>query len=181
MEDFLDRLKAALAGKYEIDRELGAGGMAIVFLAYDPKHERKVAIKVMRPELAAALGSERFLREIKTAAKISHPNVLPVFDSGDADGFIYYVMPFVEGESLADLMSREQQLSIDDAVRIARETAEALSVAHSHGLVHRDIKPQNIMLSGGHAIVADFGIARAVDQAGGETGRFPAPRQAPVA
>ncbi len=168
MEDFLDRLKTALAGQYEIERKLGAGGMAIVFLAYDPKHERKVAIKVMRPELAAALGSERFLREIKTAAKISHPNVLPVFDSGEADGFIYYVMPFVDGESLADLMSREQQLSIDDAVRIARETAEALSVAHSHGLVHRDIKPENIMLSGSHAIVADFGIARAVDQAGGE-------------
>ena len=142
--------------------------MATVYLARDVKHDRMVAVKVLRPELSASLGSERFLREIQITAKLSHPHILPLYDSGDADGFLYYVMPFVEGESLADLMVREQQLPIHDAVRITREVAEALSHAHSYGLIHRDIKPQNILLSGGHAVVADFGISRAVSEAGGE-------------
>jgi len=166
--DLFEKLKENLAGHYEIQRELGEGGMAIVFLAHDVKHDRDVAVKVLKPELAASLGAERFLREIRTAAKLSHPHILPLYDSGDAGGVLYYVMPFVQGESLADLLEREQQLGIDEAIKIAREVAEGLGVAHSYGLVHRDIKPDNIMMSGGHAILADFGIARAVNEAGGE-------------
>ncbi len=142
--------------------------MATVYLARDLKHDRLVAVKVLHPDLAASLGHERFLREIQVTAKLSHPHILPLYDSGQAEGFLYYVMPFVEGESLADMMAREQQLPIPDAVRITREVAEALSHAHAYGLVHRDIKPANIMLSGGHAVVADFGIALAVTEAGGE-------------
>src|SRR5207247_8264258 len=130
--------------------------------------ERFVALKTLRPEIAMSLGRERFLREIKLAASLQHPNILPVYDSGDAGGTLYYVMPFVEGESLRDRLEREPQLPIDDALQIAREVAEALAYAHSHDVVHRDIKPENIMLSGGHAIVADFGIARAVSAAGGD-------------
>ncbi|MCH7876158.1 MAG: protein kinase [Gemmatimonadetes bacterium] len=160
-------LKAALADRYAIERELGAGGTATVYLAQDIKHERQVAVKVLRPELAATLGSERFLREIKIAANLHHPHILPLYDSGDAEGFLYYVMPYVEGESLRDRLNREKQLPLDDALQIAREVADALGSAHSHDVVHRDIKPENILLEEGHAVVADFGIARAVTAAGG--------------
>ena len=165
----LDRLKTALASSYAIERELGQGGMATVYLAEDLKHRRKVAVKVLKPELAAAVGHERFLREITTTANLRHPHILPLYDSGEADGFLYYVMPYVEGESLQARLAREKQLPLDDALQIAREVADALSYAHAHGVVHRDIKPDNIMLESGHAVVADFGIARAVDAAGGET------------
>jgi serine/threonine-protein kinase len=161
-------LNAALPDHYVIDRELGRGGMALVYLARDIRHERFVALKTLRPEIAIALGRERFLREIKLAARLQHPNILPVYDSGDAGGTLYYVMPFVEGESLRDRLDREPQLPVDDALQIAHEVAEALAYAHDHDVVHRDIKPENIMLSGGHAIVADFGIARAVSAAGGD-------------
>lgn len=161
-------LNAALAEHYVIDRELGRGGMALVYLARDVKHERFVALKTLRPEIAIALGRERFLREIKLAARLQHPNILAVYDSGDAAGTLYYVMPFVEGESLRERLDREPQLPLDDALQITREVADALAYAHDHDVVHRDIKPENIMLSGGHAIVTDFGIARAVSAAGGD-------------
>jgi serine/threonine-protein kinase len=164
----VERLTAALAGSYRIERELGAGAMANVYLAEDLKHHRPVAIKVMRPEIAASLGGERFVREIETAAQLTHPHILTVFDSGEADGFLYYVMPYVEGESLRDKLEREGQLPIDEAVTIAWEVADALSFAHERGVIHRDIKPENIMLSAGHAVVADFGIARALSAAGGD-------------
>jgi serine/threonine-protein kinase len=167
-EDLLQDLKTALADHYDIEGELGEGGMAYVFVADDIKHDRKVAIKVLKPDLASSLGTERFLREIKNAAKLSHPHIMPLYDSGEANGILYYVMPLVEGESLADYITREKQLSIEEAVKITREIAEALSVAHSYGMVHRDIKPENVMMTGGHALVADFGIALAVGQAGGE-------------
>ena len=164
--DRLAQLTSALAGRYEIDRELGRGGMATVYLARDLRHHRQVALKVLDPELAAALGADRFLAEIKTTANLQHPHVVPLHDSGESDGLLYYVMPFVEGESLRERLTRERQLPIDDAVRIAREVADALQYAHSHGVVHRDIKPENILLQGGHAMVADFGIALAVQHAG---------------
>jgi len=164
--DLLDSLRKALADRYAVQRELGRGGMATVFLADDLKHHRSVAIKVLHSELAAALGSERFLREIEIAARLQHPHILPLYDSGAAAGLLYYVMPYVEGESLRDRLAREKQLSQEDALRIATEVAGALAYAHSHGIVHRDIKPENIMLSGGTAVVADFGIARAVSAAG---------------
>jgi serine/threonine-protein kinase len=163
----VDRLTSALANRYRIERELGRGGMATVYLAEDLKHQRRVAVKVLRPELAAALGHERFLREITTTANLRHPHILPLYDSGEADGFVYYVMPFVEGESLRGRLTRERQLPLDDALQVAREVADALSYAHSRGVIHRDIKPENILLESGHAVVADFGIARAVDAAGG--------------
>ena len=162
------RLQAALVARYALDRELGHGGMATVYLAQDLKHGRPVAIKVLRPELAAALGAERFLREIEIAARLTHPHILPLHDSGEANGFLYYVMPYLEGESLRDRLNREPQLPVEEAVRIAREVASALSYAHSHDVVHRDIKPENILLSGGEAVVADFGIARAIVAAGTE-------------
>jgi serine/threonine protein kinase len=165
--DALDRLTAALADRYRIERVLGAGGMATVYLADDLRHNRRVALKVMRSELTGALGPERFLREIETTAQLRHPNILPLLDSGEAGGMLYYVMPYVEGESLRASLGREKQLQLDDALRIAREVADALSYAHSRGVVHRDIKPENILLESGHAVVADFGIARAVDQAAG--------------
>ncbi len=168
MTDLFDRLKTALAGRYAIECELGAGGMATVYLAEDLKHHRKVAVKVLRPELAATLGPERFVREIEIAAKLSHPHILPLFDSGEADGFLYYVMPYVEGESLRDRLDREGKLSVEHMVRLTDDVAAALSYAHDHGIVHRDVKPENIMLTGGRAVVADFGIARAVTAAGGE-------------
>ena len=168
------RLGDALTGRYVIERELGAGGMATVYLALDVRHERRVAIKVLRPDLAAVLGAERFLREIQIAAQLNHPHILGLIDSGsfpDAAGGAsecpYYVMPYVEGESLRDRLGRELQLPLEDALTIAREVADALGYAHSRGIVHRDIKPENILLSGGHAVVADFGIARAVGTAGG--------------
>jgi serine/threonine protein kinase len=163
----VERLAAALADRYNVERELGAGGMATVYLAEDVKHGRRVAVKVLHPELAAALGADRFLAEIKTTANLQHPHILPLHDSGEADGFLFYVMPFVDGESLRDRLSRETQLPLDDALRIAREVADALGYAHSHGVIHRDVKPENILLQGGHALVADFGIALAVQQAGG--------------
>jgi len=193
MPDLLQRLQSALADRYTIERILGTGGMATVYLAEDLKHHRPVALKVLRPELAAAIGPERFLREIEIAAQLTHPHILPLYDSGQAGGsadkrfgdpseaasaqqpdrstveFLYYTMPFVDGESLRDRLNREKQLPLDDALRISREVADALSYAHAHGVIHRDIKPENILLQSGHAVVADFGIARAIDRAGGET------------
>jgi eukaryotic-like serine/threonine-protein kinase len=163
----LDRLAAALADRYRIERELGAGGMATVYLAHDLKHDRKVAVKVLRPELAAVIGAERFLSEIKTTANLQHPHILPLFDSGAADSFLFYVMPFIEGESLRDRLNREKQLPITDAVRIATEVASALDYAHRHNVIHRDIKPENVLLHDGQALVADFGIALAASKAGG--------------
>ena len=160
-------LADALADRYRIERELGEGGMATVYLAQDVRHERRVALKVVRPDIAAALGPERFLREIKITAGLSHPHILPLLDSGEADGHLFYVMPFVDGESLRDKLAREKQLPLDDALQIAREVADALSFAHARGVIHRDIKPENILLQAGHAVVADFGIARAIDAAGG--------------
>jgi serine/threonine protein kinase/tetratricopeptide (TPR) repeat protein len=165
LSDLLPRLIAALADRYTIERELGRGGMATVYLAQDLKHRRRVAVKVLRPELTIALGADRFLREIEIAAQFAHPHILPVFDSGEADGFLYYVMPYVAGESLRSRLTREGQLPIEDAVEIACEVANALAYAHSQGIVHRDIKPENILLEEGHAIVADFGIARAISAA----------------
>ena len=163
----LDRLKAALADRYAVERELGSGGMAIVFLARDPKHDREVAIKVLRPELAAALGTERYLQEIHIAARLNNPHILPLHDSGETDGLLYYVMPYVEGESLRDRLDREKQLPVEEALQIAREVATGLSYAHSQGVVHRDIKPENVLLSGETAVITDFGIARAISAAGG--------------
>jgi serine/threonine-protein kinase len=163
----VDRLASALAGRYRLERELGQGGMATVWLAHDLKHARDVAIKVLHPELAAMLGGERFLTEIRTTANLQHPHILPLFDSGEADGLLYYVMPYVEGETLRKRLEREHQLPIEDAVRIAAETASALEYAHKRGIVHRDIKPENILLQDGRPLVADFGIALAVQQAGG--------------
>jgi eukaryotic-like serine/threonine-protein kinase len=157
-----ERLSAALADRYRIERELGAGGMATVYLAQDLKHDRKVALKVLKPELAAIIGASRFLVEIKTTANLQHPHILSLHDSGEVDGTVFYVMPYVEGESLRDRLNREKQLPIADAVRIASETADALEYAHRRGVIHRDIKPENILLHGGHALVADFGIALAV-------------------
>ena len=168
MSDQLQGLKAALADRYAIREELGAGGMATVYLAEDMKHHRKVAVKVLRQELAAALGPERFLREIEISARLRHPHILPLYDSGEAGGFLYYVMPHVAGESLRDRLNREKQLPIEDALRIAAEVADALQYAHDQNVIHRDIKPENILLESGHAVVADFGIARAVAESGGE-------------
>jgi serine/threonine-protein kinase len=162
-----ERLRVALAGRYAVERELGRGGMAIVFLARDLRHDRLVALKVLRPELSPSLGAERFLREIRLAAALQHPHILPLFDSAEAEGLLYYVMPYVEGESLRSRLDRERQLPVDDAVKIAREVADALQCAHDRDVVHRDIKPENVLLSGGHALVADFGIARAIRAAGG--------------
>ncbi len=162
MSNVLERLSRVLADRYSVQRELGAGGWATVYLATDQKHQREVALKVLRPEVASAIGLERFVREIEISARLRHPNILPLFDSGEADGLFYYVMPFVEGESLRDILNRETQLSIDDTLRIAQEVADALALAHSHGVVHRDVKPENILIDAGHAVVADFGIARAI-------------------
>ena len=162
-----DRLNSALAGRYRIERHLGEGGMASVYLCDDIKHDRKVALKLLKPELAAVLGAERFVQEIKTTAALQHPHILPLFDSGAADGFLFYVMPFIDGETLRAKLDRETQLSVDDALRIAREVLDALQYAHERGIVHRDVKPENILLHGGHAMVADFGIAIAVSAAAG--------------
>ena len=167
MQDLLIRLQAALTDRYRLDRELGAGGMATVYLAHDVRHGRPVALKLLRPELAAVIGAERFLAEIRTTANLQHPHILPLFDSGEADGFLFYVMPFVEGESLRDRLNREKQLPVGEAVRIAGEVASALDYAHRHGVIHRDIKPENILLHDGQALVADFGIALAASKAGG--------------
>jgi Tol biopolymer transport system component/tRNA A-37 threonylcarbamoyl transferase component Bud32 len=166
LTDVLPRLTEALADRYRLERELGQGGMATVYLAQDIRHNRRVAVKVLRPELAAVIGAERFLSEITTTANLQHPHILPLFDSGEADGFLFYVMPYVEGETVRDRISREKQLPVDDAVRITVEVASALDYAHRHGVIHRDIKPENILLHDGAALVADFGIALAVSTAG---------------
>jgi Tol biopolymer transport system component/tRNA A-37 threonylcarbamoyl transferase component Bud32 len=167
MPELLGRLQSALADRYRLDREIGAGGMATVYLAEDVRHDRRVALKVLRPELAAVIGAERFLAEIKLTANLQHPHILPLFDSGEADGYLFYVMPFIDGESLRDRLNREKQLPVADAVRIATEVASALDYAHRHGVVHRDIKPENILLHDGRALIADFGIALAASKAGG--------------
>jgi len=164
----LDRLTAALSDRYRLERELGQGGMATVYLAHDLKHDRDVAIKVLHPDLGAALGGERFLSEIRTTARLQHPHILPLLDSGEADGLLYYVMPLVTGETLRARLERDRQLPVDEAIRTAREVADALGYAHGLGVIHRDIKPENILLQGGHALVADFGIALAVQSAGGQ-------------
>ncbi len=166
MPDPLPRLAASLSDRYRLERELGQGGMATVYLAQDLKHDRKVAVKVLRPELAAVIGAERFLSEIKTTANLQHPHILPLFDSGESDGFLYYVMPYVEGETIRDRLTREKQLPVADAVRITTEVASALDYAHRHNVIHRDIKPENILLHDGRALVADFGIALAASKAG---------------
>jgi serine/threonine protein kinase/tetratricopeptide (TPR) repeat protein len=166
--ELLEELREALREQYAVESEVGRGGMATVFLAEDLKHGRRVAIKVLSPELSSSIDSDRFKREIQIAARLSHPHILPVFDSGDAHGLLYYVMPFVDGESLRGRLKREMQLPIEDAVTIACEVSDALSYAHSFGVVHRDIKPENILLHGGHAVVADFGIARVIQDAGGD-------------
>ena len=167
MTETLSRLSAAVADRYRIERELGAGGMATVYLAEDLKHKRRVALKVLKPELAAVLGAERFVQEITTTAALQHPHILPLFDSGTADGFLYYVMPFIDGETLRAKLDRETQLGIDEAVKIATAVADALDYAHRHGVIHRDIKPENILLHDGRPMVADFGIALAVSAAAG--------------
>ena len=161
-----DLLAAALADRYRVERELGRGGMATVYLAHDLRHDRPVALKVLRPELAASLGPERFLQEIRIAARLQHPHILPVHDSGEAAGRLWYTMPYVEGESLRQRMAREGQLPLDQAVRIATQVLSALGYAHAHGVIHRDIKPENILLEGDEAVVADFGVARAITAAG---------------
>ena len=168
MAEQLDRLKTALADRYQIERELGSGGMARVYLAQDIKHDRQVALKVPKQEIAATLGPERFLREIKIAAQLSHPHILPLYDSGEAEGFLYYVMPYVAGESLHQRLEREKQLRLDDALHFVRELADGLGYAHRVGVIHRDIKPENVLISEGHAVILDFGIARAITAAGGE-------------
>ena len=165
MPSDLDRLKTALAGKFEIEREIGAGGMAVVYLAHDLKNNRKVAVKVLRPELAAVVGGDRFLNEIKVTANLQHAHILPLFESGETDGFVYYVMPFVEGESLRDRLRREGPLPTSDVARVLGQVADALSYAHARGVLHRDIKPDNVMVSGRNAMVMDFGVARAVTEA----------------
>ena len=167
MTSITEKLTAALGERYRIERQLGEGGMATVYLAEDLKHERKVALKVLRSELAAVLGADRFVQEIKTTASLQHPHILPLFDSGSADGFLYYVMPYIEGETLRDKLDRETQLGVDEAIRITTEVADALDYAHRSGVIHRDIKPENILLHDGRPMVADFGIALAVSAAAG--------------
>lgn len=160
-----ERLRTALADRYAIEREIGVGGMATVYLAKDLKHNRKVAVKVLDPDLVETLGAERFLREIETAANLTHPHILPLHDSGEADGFLFYVMPYVKGESLRAWLTKEKQLPVEDAIQITREIADALAYAHEEGVIHRDVKPANIMLEAGHAVLADFGVAQAVAEA----------------
>src|SRR5215208_2865587 len=167
LTELLEKLKAALNDRYDVEREIGQGGMATVFLARDIRHERKVAIKVLHEDLGAAVGAERFRREISIATSLTHPHILTLYDSGEAAGMLYYVMPFIEGESLRQKIDREKQMPIDQALKITGEVASALGYAHRKGIVHRDIKPENILLEDGHAIVADFGIARAVQADGG--------------
>src|SRR5258705_1644850 len=166
VDDLQSRLAAALAGRYTIDREIGRGGMSIVYQARDVRNDRWLALKVLRPEVASALGPDRFLREIKVAAGLTHPHILPLFDSGVADGLLFYTMPYIAGESLRHRLAREGRLPVADAVTIARDVADALAYAHGQNIVHRDIKPENILLEAGHPVVSDFGIARAISVAG---------------
>ena len=168
MSDPHARLVNAIADRYTILREVGVGGMATVFLAEDRKHDRKVALKVLKPELAAALGADRFPREIRTVAQFNHPHILSLYDSGEVQGFLFYVMPYVEGESLRDRLDREKQLPINDVIRIMHEVADALAYSHARGVVHRDIKPGNVLLSGRHAVVTDFGVAKALSASGND-------------
>ena len=168
MSDAVSRLNAALEGRYAIERELGEGGMATVYLADDLKHNRKVALKVLKPDLAAVVGAERFLAEIQVTANLQHPHILPLFDSGEADSFLFYVMPYVEGETLQDRIKREKQLPLDGAVGIASKVAGALQRAHEQGVIHRDIKPTNILIQDGEPVVSDFGIALALGAGGGD-------------
>jgi eukaryotic-like serine/threonine-protein kinase len=166
--DVSERLANLILSRYALERELGAGGMATVYLARDLRHNRRVALKVLHPELSAVLGPERFLKEIEVTANLQHPHILPLFDSGEAEGLLFYVMPYVEGETLRQRLERERQLPVADALRIAGEVSDALAYAHRHGLVHRDVKPENILLHEGNAVVGDFGIVLAVQSAGGE-------------
>src|SRR6185295_341899 len=162
--DLRERLEEGLADRYRIERELGRGGMATVYLAHDIRHDRPVALKLLHAELAATIGPERFQREIKLVARLQHPHILSVHDAGETAGYLWFTMPFVEGESLRDRLRRERQLAVEDAVRITREAAQALQYAHEHGVVHRDIKPENLLLTrDGNTLVADFGIARGLD------------------
>ena len=165
--DLLGRLQAGLGDRYKVEREVGRGAMATVFLAHDVKHERSVALKVLRPELAINLGAERFLREIKLIAQLQHPHILPLYDSGECGGLLYYVSPYVGSENLRHRMHRDMQMPVEEAIRLVREVADALAYAHQHGIVHRDIKPENILLLDDHAVIADFGIARAIRMSGG--------------
>jgi serine/threonine-protein kinase len=169
MEDLLTRIQAALADRYTVEREIGRGGMATVFLAEEHHPRRKVAIKVLTPDVATRLLRERFLREVNLASTLTHPHIVPVFAAGEADGLLYFVMPFVEGESLRQRMTRQRGLSLREALELTREVASALHYAHGLGIIHRDIKPENILLAEGHALVADFGIARALGMAGGDS------------
>jgi serine/threonine-protein kinase len=166
LQDLEQRLRESLRDRYVVERKIGEGGMAVVFRAEDAKHGRPVALKVLAPRLAADLGAERFLREIRITARLQHPHILPLYDSGSAAELLYYVMPFVEGETLRERFDREGALALAESLRIAREVADALDHAHRHDVIHRDIKPENILLAESHAFVADFGIARAVDAAG---------------
>src|SRR5256714_11866101 len=168
VRDAVAAMTAALGERYEIERELGRGGTATVYVAQDRRHGREVAVKVLRPDVAAAIGAERFLREITIAARLTHPNVLPLIDSGQAAGSLYYVMPYVRGESLRQRLAREGRLPLRDALRVARELGAGLDYAHREGFIHRDVKPENVLLADGHAVIADFGIARAICQAGGD-------------
>ncbi|MEO8199827.1 MAG: serine/threonine-protein kinase, partial [Gemmatimonadota bacterium] len=172
MADVLVSLAAALADRYTIERELGAGGMATVYLAHDLRHDRKVALKILRSDVAQSLGADRFLREIHLVARLSHPHILPLFDSGEVEGALYYVMPNAEGASLRDRLDRTKSLPVDEALRITSEVADALDYAHRHNVVHRDIKPENILLHEGHAMVADFGIGKALASAARESSTF---------
>ena len=168
MSNTVEELQALLGQRYTVQRPIGQGGMATVYLARDTKHDREVAVKLLKPEIGALLGAGRFLHEIKLTSRLQHPHILPLYDSGEADNRIFYVMPFVEGDSLRDRLRREHRLPVDVALTIVREIADALAYAHSHGVIHRDIKPENILLSAGHALVSDFGIARAISKSGGE-------------
>ncbi|MCL7973893.1 MAG: serine/threonine protein kinase, partial [marine benthic group bacterium] len=168
MSEFEERLGAALSSRYELEREIGRGGMAVVYLARDVKQGRQVALKVFQPDIAAAMGPARFRREIELATRLEHPHILSLYDSGEADGLLYYVMPFVSDGSLRDRLEREGQLPIEAALRIAREMAEGLDFAHEQGVVHRDVKPGNVLLQRGHAQLADFGVARALESSGAE-------------
>ncbi|HYT82443.1 MAG TPA: serine/threonine-protein kinase, partial [Gemmatimonadales bacterium] len=166
MSDLLDVLREGLAPRYDVERQIGAGGMAQVFLAVEQHPQRRVAIKVLDPEVSTRLVRERFIREVDLSSKLSHPHIVPIFSAGEAGGLFYYVMPYLEGESLRHRLQRERRLALDDALHIVRDVADALHFAHAQGIIHRDIKPENILLSGEHAIVADFGIARAISAAG---------------